>query len=62
MFSPTIARRAVAGEVVDYYILPENELPLGKVLNQEMCLLAVEFKERDEYGKYFDYITTMDKD
>jgi hypothetical protein len=42
---------AVACEVVNYCVLSIKYLPLGRVLNQECCLLVVKFRTRDEKGK-----------
>ena len=53
---------AIASEVVGYYKVSISELLWYNVQNKERYLLAVEFKERDENGKYFDYITPMDKE
>jgi hypothetical protein len=52
---------AVAAEVVNYCVLSNKYLPLGKVLNQECCLLVVEFRTRDEKGKPSDQRAYLDK-
>jgi hypothetical protein len=52
---------AVACEVVNYCVLSNKYLPLGKVLNQECCLLIVEFRTRDEKGKPSEYRAYLDK-
>ena len=46
---------AVACEVVNYCVLSNRYLPLGKVLNQECCLLVVEFRTCDEKEKPSEY-------
>jgi hypothetical protein len=52
---------AIAGKVVHYCVLSNKYLPLGKVLNQECCLLVVEFRTRDETGKPSEYRAYLDK-
>ena len=52
---------AIAGEVVNYCVMSNKYLPLGKVLNQEFCLLVVQFRTRDENGNFTENRAYLDK-